>query len=322
MLRSRVKAAALCMIDDKGRTPLDAYKATGFISKFLTKDSSGHYWEPHELSLIGAASIDRPYGTPIEKGTWGSPVLAEIKPKGQSEQRFEFLLSLPDQYNDEQGKPPLYIMSSASYDWSMWLRDTPFGKAFEIARQRGFDPPCKRMREMVFWKKYAIKLRPYYDFKLFELRWPDDPYGKNHKDDPAFNKKTKLQCIRKITIVDTFRFSPMSFVETLRPLMKRGLIPKEVFDTIEREKQKRNGFHLKPMENIKKYCGYELHTLCVFLHILRDACWTSAELRLKSFHSPAAIASELLKRIDVRSHSWARKRWKGKRQGSLSKNRS
>jgi hypothetical protein len=44
----------------------------------------------------------------------------------------------------------------------------------------------------------------------------------------------------------------MSFVETIRPLMKRGLIPKEVFDTIEREKQKRGGFHLEPMDNIKK----------------------------------------------------------------------
>lgn len=126
----------LHMIDDKGRPPLEAYKETGFVSKYLTKDSSGHYWEPHELSLIGAASIDRPYGMPIEKGTWEPPVWAEIKPNGQSEQCFEFLLSLPDQYNDEKGeedragpgagcldppvtgrgrrgKPPLYIMFSA-----------------------------------------------------------------------------------------------------------------------------------------------------------------------------------------------------------------
>jgi hypothetical protein len=43
------------------------------------------------------------------------------------------------------------------------------------------------------------------------------------------------------TITDTFRFSPMSFVETIRPLMKRGLIPKEVFDTIEREKKSAAG---------------------------------------------------------------------------------
>ena len=96
----------------------------------------------------------------------------------------------------------------------------------------------------------------------------------------------------------------MSFVEIIKSLMKRGLIPKEVFDTIEREKQKRGGFHLETMEKVKKYCGMELHSLCVFMHMIRDACWTSAELRLKSFHSPAAIASELLKRMDVRSHSW------------------
>jgi hypothetical protein len=44
------------MIDDKGRTPLDAFKETGRVSKYLTKDNTGHYWEPHELSLIGAGS--------------------------------------------------------------------------------------------------------------------------------------------------------------------------------------------------------------------------------------------------------------------------
>jgi hypothetical protein len=216
---------------------------------------------------------------------------------------------LADHFSKEHRQPPLYLMFMASYDWSMWLHDTPFGKAFEIARQRGFEPPCKRMRGMVFWKKYAIKVRPFYDFKLSELRWPDDPYGRDHKDDPAYEKpakgqKAKLQVVRRITITDTFRFSPKSFVETIRPMMKRGLIQKEIFDTIEREKKKRGGFHLEPMENIKKYCGYELHSLCCFMHMIRDACWTSAELRLKSFHSPAAVASELLKRIDVRSHSW------------------
>jgi hypothetical protein len=58
------------------------------------------------------------------------------------------------------------------------------------------------------------------------------------------------------------------------------------------------------MENVKKYCAMELHTLCVFMHMLRDACWTADQIRLKSFHSPAAIASVLLERIDVRAHSW------------------
>jgi hypothetical protein len=96
-------------------------------------------------------------------------------------------------------------MFMASYDWSMWLRDTPFGKAFEIARQRGFEPPCKRMRRMVFWKKYAIKVRPFFDFKLSELRW--HPYGKDHKDDHAYKKpgknaKAKLQVVRRIAIMD------------------------------------------------------------------------------------------------------------------------
>ena len=70
--------------------------------------------------------------------------------------------------------------------------------------------------------------------------------GRRNMDDPAYQKpgkgkKAKLQVVRRITITDTFRFSPKSFVETIRPLMKRGLIPKEVFDTIEREKKSAAG---------------------------------------------------------------------------------
>jgi hypothetical protein len=151
-------------------------------------------------------------------------------------------------------------MFMASYDWSMWLKDTPFGKAFEIARQRGFAPPCRRMRGNVFWKKYTIKVRPFYDFKLSELRWPDDPYGKKHINDPAYEppkkgQKGRLQVVRKITITDTFRNAPGPFVKAIEPLAKRGIIPQDVFETIEREKQKRGTFHLEPMENVKKYCG-------------------------------------------------------------------
>lgn len=81
------------MINAKGQTPLEAYKETGCL-KYLQKDSSGHYWEPHELSLIGAATINRPYGTPIEKGIWETPVWLELTPKHQSEQVFEFLVVL------------------------------------------------------------------------------------------------------------------------------------------------------------------------------------------------------------------------------------
>jgi len=188
--------------------------------------------------LIGAAKITRPYGEPIAKAVWEPPVWVELKPKNQTVQCFEYLLSLPDHF---PGKP-LFLMFSAGYDWSMWLQDIPFGKAFEVARQRGFAPPCRRMRGMVFGKNTLSRLRPYFDFKLSELRWPDDPYGEKHTDDPAYKKpgkgqKAKLQVSRRITIVDTFRFSPKSFVETIKPLAERGLIPKDVFDTTSAKKK-------------------------------------------------------------------------------------
>lgn len=128
------------MINEEGQTPLEAHKDTGCL-KYLTKDSSGHYWEDHELSLIGAATIVRPYGTPIAEGKWEDPVWAELKSKNKTLQSFEYLLSLPDHFPKEHGKAPLYLMFMASYDWSMWLRDITFDKAFEIARQRDFAPP-------------------------------------------------------------------------------------------------------------------------------------------------------------------------------------
>ena len=110
------------------------------------------------------------------------------------------------------------------------------------------------MRGMVFWRKYAIKIRPYFYFRLYELRWPDDPHGKLHKDDPLYEKQFKLQCTRRIEILDIYRLSPKSFVETIKPLVKRGLIPEEVFNTIKVQKEKRGGFHLEQMDNIKTYC--------------------------------------------------------------------
>src|ERR1700730_2038615 len=283
-------------IDSEGRAPLEAHKATGCL-KHLTKDNSGHYWEPHELSLIGAAVIHRPYGTPIGDAQWQDPIWFELQSKNQTEQCFDALLSLPERF-PKKPYNPLYLMFSAAYDWSMWCQDIKFNKAFEIAKERDFAPPCKLMRGKFFWGKYTIKIRPYYDFKLGELRWPDDPYGKTHMDDPLYEKPPKgqtkkLQYIRKIEIFDTYRLSPKSFVETIKPLAKRGLIPTEVFNTIEREKQKRGAFHLESMENVKKYCAMELHSLGAFVHMIRDACWTSDSIRLKSFHSPAAIASVL-----------------------------
>jgi hypothetical protein len=99
--------APLHTIDKDGRTPLEAWKETGIVSKYLTRDSSGNYWERHEVSLIGAASIDRPFGTPIEKGVWQSPVWISDETKGlKTDQCFDFLLSLPEQFAAKENPSP------------------------------------------------------------------------------------------------------------------------------------------------------------------------------------------------------------------------
>jgi hypothetical protein len=106
-------------IDDQGRSPLDAYKETG-CKKHLSF-GSGRPREPHELSLVGAASVNRPYGTPLQDGVWETPVWKELLSKGQSEQIFEFLLSLPELFPNEANpkQPSLFVMFMASYDWSI-----------------------------------------------------------------------------------------------------------------------------------------------------------------------------------------------------------
>ncbi len=120
----------------------------------------------------------------------------------------------------------------------------------------------------------------------------------------------KLQFLRKIRIYDCFRHSPMSFVKTIKPLCDRGLIAPDVFERIRINKQKRGSFHDESIEDVKQYTSDELHALCVFMHMMRDAYWSAAEIRLKSFHSPASAAGELLRRIGIRGrgniqgHSW------------------
>jgi len=289
------------MLDAQGRTPLEAYRQDGTKSRYLKKDGSGNYFEPHELSLVGAAAIERPYGTSIADAKPLTPHWLEApRDRGlKTEECFDFLLSLPELYGNA-----IFVMFSAMYDWTMWLKDIPFSRAYEIVRQRAFKPPCKRMQGYVFWKQYAIQMQPHRRFDLGELRWPDDPYGEKpeHKNSPEYQRGAqprRLQFKRKIRIYDIFRFSPKSFVETIRPLMKRGLISSEDFETIRENKGKRASFHLEDAASVKHYTSLELYSTAKFMHMMRDAYWTSMQIRLKSFHSPASAAGALLKNIGI-----------------------
>jgi len=102
----------------------------------------------------------------------------------------------------------------------------------------------------------------------------------------------------------------MSFVKTIKPLYERDLIAPDVFERIKANKQKRGSLHDELVENVKLYTSDELHTLCLFMHMMRDAYWNALGIKLKSFHSPANAAGELLRRIgirdrrNIRGHSW------------------
>ena len=167
---------------------------------------------------------------------------------------------------------------------------------------------------------------PHNRLDIGELRWPDDPYGKNHRDHREYEKpkgrqKNKLQfkrgetgVKRKIRIYDVFRHWPMSFVKTIKPLLNRGLITPEAFQNILFNKLLRGSFHDESIEKVKLYTSDEIHALCVFMHMMRDAFWNALGIKLKSFHSPANAAGQLLRRIGIRDrkklgeiirgHSW------------------
>jgi DNA polymerase type B, organellar and viral len=97
--------------------------------------------------------------------------------------------------------------------------------------------------------------------------------------------------------------------------LQTGLIAPDVFERIKINKEKRGSFHNEPIGKVKLYTSDELHALCVFMHMMRDAYWNALGIKLKSFHSPANAAGELLKRIGIRDrktkggdiirgHSW------------------
>ncbi len=309
----------LHIIDDNGRSPLQAWKEDSVVSPYLKRDDAGNYFEPHELHLIGAQGFDRPYGTPLADGVRQSAHWLEAPFSGglSTEACLDWLLSLPEMFNpdDDKYKRPVFVMFAAMYDWTMWLKDIPFPAAYSIVKQRAFKPPCKRLQGYQFWKKWAIQMQPHRRLDIGELRWPDDPYGETHRDHPEYEapkgkQSKKLQFKRKIRIYDSFRHSPMSFVKTIKPLYERGLIALDVFERIKANKQKRGSFHDESIENVKLYTSDELDALCVFMHMMRDAYWNALGIKLKSFHSPASAAAELLRRIGirdrgkVRGHSW------------------
>ena len=306
-------------LDAKGRSPLEVWKGDKTISPFLKFDGQGHPFEPHEVHLIGAQTLDRPYQTPLaearrQPARWIEPKREQTRLS--TDEIFDWLLSLPGELKTDHPQSPVFVMFAAMYDWSMWLENVSFGRAYSIVRQREFEPPCKRRQGYQFLGRWAVQMQPHRKLDVGELRWLDDPYGKSHRDHPDYQAPAKgqgqkLQFVRKIRIYDCFRHSPKSFVKTIKPLAERGLIPKDVFDRIKINKLKRGSFHNELIETVKEYTSDELHSLCVFMTMMRDAYWNALEIKLKSFHSPASAAAALLNKLGIRDknnvpgHSWS-----------------
>jgi hypothetical protein len=305
-------------LDAKGRSPLAAWREDKTNSPHLSFDGQGNPWEPHEIHLVGAQGLDRPYQTRLadaqrQPALWIEPQPGETRLS--TDEIFDWLLSLPDEIENNHPQQPIFVMFAAMYDWTMWQIDVSFGRAHSVVKQRQFEPPCKRRQGYQFLGRWAVQMRPHQKLDIGELRWPDDPYGKNHRDHTDYQKPAKgqtqrLQFARKIRIYDCFRHSPKSFVKTIKPLADTGLISKEVFNRIKVNKEKRGSFHKEDIETVKEYTSDELHSTCVFMTLMRDAYWNALGIKLNSFHSPASAAAALLNRIGIRDkkniqgHSW------------------
>jgi hypothetical protein len=221
-------------LDAKGRSPLEVWKENRTISPFLKFDGQGNPWEPHEIHLIGAQGLDRPYQTPLTKALRQPAIWLEPKP-GQTwlsaDEIFDWLLSLPYELETNHPQQPIFVMFAAMYDWTMWQIDVSFGRAYSIVKQRQFEPPCKRRQGYQFLGQWAVQMQPHRKLDIGELRWRTIRMARTivitlttrslRKDRPkSFNLSARSG------FMTAFATHPRASSRRSNPLRTAGLFPK------------------------------------------------------------------------------------------------
>jgi hypothetical protein len=229
----------------------------------------------------GHGRVDRPFiaidGEAL--GEQGYHLLAastgdqvENRTKGlSSADCLRFLLALKEKHG-----AAIYCGFALGYDSEHWIRD--YGPAlWEQLREKG-----EGIVNLDGWK-YVIQYIPKKWFKI-----------------GFYNKAGRF--LPKIEVFDLFTFFQTSFVAAVGHTKNGwGAATPQEMEVLQEWKGKRGGFTLADWDSIVEYNQIECRVLVRLANKLREAL-EMADIRLRSWHGPGAVANFLLKQYNMGEH--------------------
>jgi hypothetical protein len=223
----------------------------------------------------------------------------------------EWLLSLPKKFGDVN-----FVAFVFNYDVTQILAELPRATVFEVCKSRKFDGSPhggQKFKSPVFYGPYAIRYIKSKIFELWRLADPNKPYKLKMRSDgrPFLDKKGKpvktIDASEHIAIHDTWGFWQKPFTAVSEALAKDGYFDAGDHETIVKHKANRSHFASTPIEEIRHYCGLELHALSKAATVLRD-CFDKVPtgegrdpgLRLRAWCGAGSASSALFRKVGLK----------------------
>lgn len=216
-----------------------------------------------------------------------------------SEQIFEFLLSLPSKFADREpsGKQPVFISFGFNYDIGQIVKDFSYEKAWQVRNAKPWSKRNDRnyhadRNQPILWKQYAIRCVSGKSVTLYRLRDPDKPFKYSFKDG---KRKRRLDASDRIEIFDTFGFFQMSLVAAIENCP--GVVTPDELKIIKAGKKQRGNFKLEDVETAKVYTALELKSLASMMNVQRASLLNAIPdkpIKLKRWHGAGSIAKAML----------------------------
>jgi hypothetical protein len=246
----------------------------------------------HRATLCAAGGWKRKFTAEAIATGLGSPTEgAELKPEFlehedgsplHSDEIIEFLLSLPGQFDRNQGFTGgvNFISYAFNYDATQVLADVPREKVWEITRKKSFKSK-RKIKLPTFYRDYAIDFLKGKWLKLWKLRDPNRPYKEKLDKDGNVKLKAEgkpemeIDAIAHVCIDDAFGFYQGKFTKAIKPLVSQKYVEKKDYDEIEDMKENRDEFDTlsdtpEGRGQIRHYCNRELVCLSKALTVLRS----------------------------------------------------
>jgi hypothetical protein len=221
-------------------------------------------------------------------------------PQGfDSEQTFDFLLSLPSKFaaREASGKQPVFIAFGFNYDIGQIVKDFPYQKAWQVHNAKPWSKRNDRnyradRNQPILWKQYAIRCVSGKSVTLYRLRDPDRPFKYTFKDG---KRERHLDASDRIEIFDSFGFFQMSLVAAIESCP--GVVTPDELKIIKAGKKQRGNFKLEDVETAKVYTALELKSLVNMMNIQRTGLLNAIPdkpIKLKRWHGAGSIAKAML----------------------------